>query len=163
MLLRTASHRGSVIVRGFHPAEDLSLPEGCPFQNTNGFQYADAGLFLSIFLGFQSTFRLKGCRQHGVSSLLALQTAAACSTFTSTANLLESTIYSAKIKSLLQYLASFRDPGGIRTHGLSLRRSKKRSPLLFPEVPLSLAIAGFLTFFTVRIFLQNTPVFPQCC
>ena len=135
MLLRTASHRGSVIVRGFHPAEDLSLPEGCPFQNTNGFQYADAGLFLSIFLGFQSTFRLKGGRQHGVSSLLALQTAAACSTFTSTANLLESTIYSAKIKSLLQYLASFRDPGGIRTHGLSLRRSKKRSPLLFPEVP----------------------------
>ena len=163
MLLRTASHRGSVIVRGFHPAEDLSLPEGCPFQNTNGFQYADAGLFLSIFLGFQSTFRLKGGRQHGVSSLLALQTAAACSTFTSTANLLESTIYSAKIKSLLQYLASFRDPGGIRTHGLSLRRSKKCSPLMFPEVPLSLSIAGFLTFFTVRVFLQNTPVFPQCC
>ncbi len=54
-------------------------------------------------------------------------------------------------------------PGGIRTHGLPLRRSKKCSPLLFPEVPLSLAIAGFLTFFTVRIFLQNTPVFPQCC
>ena len=85
MLLRTASHRGSVIVRGFHPAEDLSLPEGCPFQNTNGFQYADAGLFLSIFLGVQSTFRLKGGRQHGVSRLLALQTAEACSTFTSTA------------------------------------------------------------------------------
>ena len=55
------------------------------------------------------------------------------------------------------------DPGGIRTHGLSLRRSKKRSPLLFPEVPLSLAINGFLTIFTVRIFLQNTPVFPQGC
>ena len=55
--------------------------------------------------------------------------------------------------------------GGHRflSHGLSLRRSKKCSPLLFPEVPLSLAIAGFLTFFTVRIFLQNTPVFPQCC
>lgn len=44
-----------------------------------------------------------------------------------------------------------------------LRRSKKRSPLLFREVPLSLAITGFLTIFTVRIFLQNTPVFPQCC
>ena len=55
------------------------------------------------------------------------------------------------------------DPGGIRTHGLSLRSAKKRSPLLFPEVPLSLAITGFLTIFTVRIFLQNTPVFPQCC
>ena len=76
--------------------------------------------FLSIFLGFQSTFRLKGGRQHGVSSLLALQ-AAACSTFTSTANLLEDTIYSIKIKSSLQYIASFGDPGGIRTHGLSLR------------------------------------------
>ena len=160
MLLRTASHRGSVIVRGFHPAEDLSLPEGCPFQNTNGFQYAGARLFLSIFLGFQSTFRLKGCRQHGVSSLLALQTAAACSTFTSTANLLESTIYSAKIKSLLQYLASFRDPGGIRTHGLSLRSAKKRSPLMpfgTPGVPY---FTGFLTFLSVRISLQNTPVFP---
>ena len=44
-----------------------------------------------------------------------------------------------------------------------LRRSKKRSPLLFPEVPLSLAITVFLTIFTVRIFLQNTPVFPQGC
>ena len=46
---------------------------------------------------------------------------------------------------------------------LFLRRSKKCSPLLFPEVPLSLDIAGFLTFFTVRISLRNTPVFPQCC
>ena len=46
---------------------------------------------------------------------------------------------------------------------LFLRRSKKRSPLLFPEVPLSLAITGFLTIFIVRIFLQNTPVIPQCC
>ena len=44
-----------------------------------------------------------------------------------------------------------------------LRRSKKRSPLLFPEVPWSLAITGFLTVLTVRICLQNTPVFPQCC
>lgn len=96
MLLRTASHRGSVIVRGFHPAEDLSLPEGCPFQNTNGFQHAGVGLFLPIFLGFQSTFRLKGGRYHGASRLLALQTAATCSIFTSSANLLESTIYSKK-------------------------------------------------------------------
>ena len=89
---------------------------------SGGFLYAGAGLFLSIFLGFQFTFRLKGGRQHGVSWLLALQTTAACSTFTSTANLLERTIYSVKVKSLLQYLASIRDPGGIRTHGLSLRR-----------------------------------------
>ena len=160
MLLRTASHRGSVIVRGFHPAEDLSLPEGCPFQNTNGFQYADAGLFLSIFWGFQSTFRLKGGRQHGVSSLLALQTAAACSTFTSTANLLESTIYSAKIKSLLQYLASFRDPGGIRTHGLSLRRRKNRSPSMPSKCPQMLAITGFLTISGRSRFLRKTPLLP---
>ena len=55
------------------------------------------------------------------------------------------------------------DPGGIRTHSLSLRSFKKRSPLLFPEVPLRLAITGFLTIFTVRNFLQNTPVFSQCC
>ena len=55
---------------------------------SGGFLYAGAGLFLSIFLGFQFTFRLKGGRQHGVSWLLALQTTAACSTFTSTANLL---------------------------------------------------------------------------
>ena len=51
MLLRTASHRGSVIVRGFHPAEDLSLPEGCPFQNTNGLQYARRRAFLIHLLG----------------------------------------------------------------------------------------------------------------
>jgi hypothetical protein len=63
--------------------------------------------FLSIFLGFQSTFRLKGGRQHGVSSLLALQTAAACTTFTSTANLLESTIYSAKLKKLATISSKF--------------------------------------------------------
>ena len=128
---------------------------------SGGFLYAGAGLFLSIFLGFQFTFRLKGGRQHGVSWLLALQTTAACSTFTSTANLLENTICSINSKNSLQYIASFGDPGGIRTHGLSLRRSKKCSPLLFPEVPLSLAIAGFLTFFTVRIFLQNTPFSPS--
>lgn len=52
------------------------------------------------------------------------------------------------------------DPGGIRTHGLSLRSAKKRSPL----VPLCTLGApyftGFLTFLSVRISLQNTPVFP---
>ena len=85
--------------------------------------------FLSIFLGFQSTFRLKGGRQHGVSSLLALQAAAACSTFTSTANLLEGTIYSIKIKNSLQYIASFGDPGGIRTHGLSLRSGSDKQKM----------------------------------
>ena len=89
---------------------------------SGGFLYAGAGLFLSIFLGFQFTFRLKGGRQHGVSWLLALQTTAACSTFTSTANLLENTICSINSKNSLQYIASFGDPGGIRTHGLSLRR-----------------------------------------
>ena len=89
---------------------------------SGGFLYAGAGLFLSIFLGFQFTFRLKDGRQHGVSWLLALQTTAACSTFTFTANLLENTICSINSKNSLQYIASFGDPGGIRTHGLSLRR-----------------------------------------
>ena len=112
---------------------------------SGGFLYAGAGLFLSIFLGFQFTFRLKGGRQHGVSWLLALQTTAACSTFTSTANLLERTIYSVKVKSLLQYLASIRDPGGIRTHGLSLRRRKQGFPPIPLECPQTLAITAFLT------------------
>jgi len=116
--------------------------------------------FLSIFLGFQSTFRLKGGRQHGVSSLLALQAAAACSTFTSTANLLECTIYSIKIKSLLQYIASFGDPGRIRTHGLSLRRRKKCSPSLPSNVPQVLDITGFLTISGRSHFLRKTPLLP---
>jgi len=115
--------------------------------------------FLIHLFGVQSTFRLKGGRQHGVSSLLALQTAAACSTFTSTANLLEGTIYSAKIKSLLQYLASFRDPGGIRTHGLSLRRTKKRYPPIPSNNPQTLAITGFPKISIVRN-LQKPPVLP---
>jgi len=125
-MLRTASDTGAVLsFWAFFPPRFIFFRQVVPFQKTNGFQHADARLFLPIFLGFQSTFRLKGGRQHGVSSLLALQTAAACSTFTSTAILLESAIYSVKVKSLLQYLASFRDPGGIRTHGLSLRRTQK--------------------------------------
>ena len=50
-------------------------------------------------------------------------------------------------------------PGGIRTHGLPLRSAKKRSPLMpfgTPGVPY---FTGFLTFLSVRISLQNTPVF----
>jgi len=37
-----------------------------PFQKTMAFS-TPAQCFLSIFLGFQFTFRLKGGRQHGVS------------------------------------------------------------------------------------------------
>ena len=123
MLLRTASDTGTLLSFWvFIPPKFFLFQQVVLFQKTNGFQHAGAGLFLPIFLGFQSSFRLKGGRYHGASRLLALQTAAACSTFTSTANLLEDTIYSIKIKSSLQYIASFGDPGGIRTHGLSLRR-----------------------------------------
>jgi len=115
-MLRTESDTGALLSFWvFIPPKFFLFRRVVPFQKKNGFQHADARLFLPIFWGFQSTFRLKGGRQHGVSSLLALQTAAACSTFTSTAILLESAIYSVKVKSLLQYLASFRDPGGIRS------------------------------------------------
>ena len=51
-------------------------------------------------------------------------------------------------------------PGEIRTRGLPLRSAKKRSPLMpfgTPGVPY---FTGFLTFLSVRISLQNTPVFP---
>ena len=121
-MLRTESDTGALLSFWvFIPPKFFLFRQVVPFQKTNGFQHAGAGLFLPIFLGFQSTFRLKGGRYHGASRLLALQTAAACSTFTSTANLLGKTIYSIKNKNTLQYIASFGDPGGIRTHGLSLR------------------------------------------
>ena len=127
---------------------------------SGGFLYAGAGLFLSIFLGFQFTFRLKGGRQHGVSWLLALQTTAACSTFTSTANLLENTICSINSKNSLQYIASFGDPGGIRTHGLSLRRRKKCSPSRPSNVPQVPDFTGFLTISGRSRFLRKTPLLP---
>lgn len=56
----------------------------------------------------------------------------------------------------------FGTPGWSRTSGLSLRSAKKRSPSLPANVPQVLDITWFLTIFTVRISLQNTPVSPQC-
>jgi len=128
---------------------------------SGGFLYAGAGLFLFIFLGVQFTFRLKGGRQHGVSSLLALQTAAACSTFTSTANLLENTICSINSKNSLQYIASFGDPGGIRTHGLSLRRRKQGFPPIPLECPQTLAITAFLTNSIVPVSSKKHLFYPS--
>ena len=128
---------------------------------SGGFLYAGAGLFLSIFLGFQFTFRLKGGRQHGVSWLLALQTTAACSTFTSTANLLENTICSINRKNSLQYIASFGDPGGIRTHGLSLRRRKQGFPPIPLECPQTLAITAFLTNSIVPVSSKKHLFYPS--
>ena len=51
-------------------------------------------------------------------------------------------------------------PGGIRTHCLPLRSAKKRSPLAPFDTPGVPYFTGFLTFLSVRISLQNTPVFP---
>ena len=161
MLLRTESDTGALLSFWvFIPSKFFLFRQVVPFQKTNGFQHAGAGFFLPIFLGFQSTFHLKGGRYHGVCRLLALQTAAACSTFTSTAKLLETAIYSIKIESSLQYMASFGDPGGIRTHGLSLRRTKKRSPSAPSKCPQTLAITGFLTVFGCSHFLQKPPLLP---
>ena len=58
------------------------------------------------------------------------------------------------------FFGVFGAPGGIRTHGLPLRSGKKRSPLM-PLATLGVpCFTGFLTFLSVRISLQNTPVFP---
>jgi len=47
--------------------------------------------------------------------------------------------------------------GGIRTHGLPLRRTKNRSPLRAFECPGVPYFTGFLTNVSVRISLQYTP------
>ena len=58
------------------------------------------------------------------------------------------------------FFGVFGAPGGIRTHGLPLRSAKKRSPLEPLNTPGAPYFTGFLTFLSVRISLQNTPVFP---
>ena len=161
-MLRTESDTGALLSFWvFIPPKFFLFRQVVPFQKTNGFQHAGAGLFLPIFLGFQSTFRLKGGRYHGASRLLALQTAATCSTFTSSANLLESTIYSKEIENSLQYIASFGDHGGIRTHGLSLRRSGQRSPTLSSQTPGNPSITTFLTARGCSHILRKTPNIPR--
>ena len=54
-----------------------------------------------------------------------------------------------------------RDPGGIRTHGLSLRRRKKCSPSLPSNVPQVLDITGFLTISGRSHFLQKPLFYPS--
>ena len=53
-------------------------------------------------------------------------------------------------------------PGGIRTHGLPLRRRKKCSPSLPSNVPQVLDITGFLTISGRSHFLRKTPLLPWC-
>ena len=52
------------------------------------------------------------------------------------------------------------DPGGIRTHGLSLRRRKKCSPSLPVNVPQALDFTGFLTISGRSCFLRNPLFYP---
>ena len=52
-------------------------------------------------------------------------------------------------------------PGGIRTHGLSLRRRKKCSPPLPFNVPQVLDFTGFLTISGRSHFLRKTPFYPS--
>ena len=51
-------------------------------------------------------------------------------------------------------------PGGIRTHGLPLRRRKKCSPSLPANVPQVLDIIGFLTISGRSHFLPKPPLLP---
>mgnify|MGYP004675572671 FL=1 len=59
-----------------------------------------------------------------------------------------------------QHMALSGAPTAIRTRGLSLRSAKKRSPLEPINTPGAPYFTGFLTFLSVRISLQNTPLFP---
>ena len=52
------------------------------------------------------------------------------------------------------------DPGGIRTHGLSLRRRKKCSPSLPVNVPQALDFTGFLTISGRSCFLRKPLFYP---
>ena len=59
-------------------------------------------------------------------------------------------------------LYAFGAPGGIRTHGLPLRRTKDCSPLRAFECPGMPYFTGFLTNVGVRISLEYTPQIPGC-
>lgn len=75
---------------------------------------------------------------------------------TANCNLLES----KKVPHAFRHMTLSGAPTAARTRGLSLRSAKKRSPLI-PLCTLGVPyFTGFLTFLSVRIFLQNTPVFP---
>ena len=63
--------------------------------------------------------------------------------------------------SLLPNSGIFGDPGGIRTHGLTLRRTNMRSPLLSFQMPGSPCMTGFLTFGECSHFLSKTPNIPR--
>ena len=86
---------------------------------------------------------------------------AACSTFTSTANLLEDTICSMNSKNSLQYIASFGDPGGIRTHGLSLRRRSLYPTELRVHALIYKEFSDFFESFTEPILLTSANTFPS--
>lgn len=60
------------------------------------------------------------------------------------------------------FFGVFGAPGGIRTHGLPLRRTKNCSPLRAFECPGMPYFTGFLTNVGVRISLEYTPQIPGC-
>ena len=68
--------------------------------------------------------------------------------------------YIKKVPHAFQHMTLSGAPTAIQTNGPPLRSAKKRSPLEPLGTPGVPYFTGFLTFLSVRISLQNTPLFP---